>query len=124
MARILIVDDEELVRYTMREILEEFGHVVVEAENGNECLTLQKQSPFDLVITDIIMPEKEGLETITELKREFPDLKVIAFSGGGRTRHHDYLEKAKERGADEVLDKPFTETKILELVDGLLSGAK
>lgn len=121
MARILVVDDEELIRYTMREILEEFGHEVVDAKNGNECLTLQKESPFDLVITDIIMPEKEGLETITELKRTYPELKVIAFSGGGRTRHLDYLEKAKELGADEIIAKPFTESKIREVVDGLLN---
>lgn len=123
MARILIVDDEELVRYTMREILEECGHEVTEAKNGNECLALQKSTPFDLVITDIIMPEKEGIETIIELKRDYPELKVLAFSGGGRTRHFDYLEKAKEHGADEILPKPFTEKTIMALVDSLLSRA-
>ena len=98
MARILVIDDEELARFTLREILEAAGHEVVEAANGNEGTAFQRANPCDIVITDMIMPEKEGLETIVELKGEYPDLKIIAISGGGRTRNLDFLKLAGEFG--------------------------
>lgn len=122
MARILVVDDEELARFTLREILEGAGHEVVEATNGNEALANQKAHPFDLIITDIIMPEKEGVETIIELKRDYPNLKIIAISGGGRTRNLDFLNLAEEFGADKILPKPFSEQELLERVNECLSG--
>ena len=116
MARILIIDDEELARFTIRDILETAGHEVVEAQNGNEGLAFQRAAPFDLVVTDIIMPEKEGVETIIELKQEFPDLGIVAISGGGRTRNLDFLQLAEQYGADRVLAKPFVEEDLLEAV--------
>ena len=121
MTRIMIVDDEELARFTLREILEEAGYEVAEARNGNECLSFQRQSGFDLIITDIIMPEKEGVETIIELKRDYPNLKIIAISGGGRTRNLDFLKLAEEYGADQILSKPFSDDQLLEAVRGQLS---
>jgi len=123
MARILIVDDEELARFTIREILETAGHEVIEARNGNEGLACQKASPFDLVVTDIIMPEKEGVEMIIEMKRDFQNLKIIGISGGGRTHNLDFLDLAKKFGAERVLAKPFTEDELLECVDETLSVA-
>jgi CheY-like chemotaxis protein len=120
MARVLVVDDEELAQFTIREILEDAGHDVCEAENGNQAIAEQQSQPFDLIITDIIMPEKEGVETIVELMAEFPDLKIIGISGGGRTRNLDYLQSAKQVGAKTVLSKPFTEDELLEAVESLL----
>ncbi len=120
MARILIIDDEELARFTVRDILEGQEHEVEEAANGQEGVDLHASKPFDLVITDIIMPEKEGVETIIELRKDNPDLKIIAISGGGRTRNMDFLQLAKKYGADKVLAKPFTEDALVECVDACL----
>jgi YesN/AraC family two-component response regulator len=121
MARVLVIDDEELARFTLREVLQTAGHEVAEATNGNEGITLQKAQPFDLIITDIIMPKKEGVETIIELKKDFPDLKIIGISGGGRTRNLDFLKLAKQFGAEKVLAKPFTEDELLESVNACLT---
>jgi len=121
MARILIIEDVKIARYALREILENGGHEVTEAENGNEGIALQKAQPFDLVVTDIIMPEKDGVETIIVLKRDYPILPVIAISGGGRTRNLDFLELAKRYGADEVLAKPFSEQDLLQCVAACLA---
>lgn len=120
MARILVVDDAEMARFTIREILEKDGHEISEASNGNEALDKQRAQPFDLVITDIIMPEKEGVETIIEMKKDFPDLKIIGISGGGRTRNMDFLQLAKQFGAQEILSKPFTKAELLEKVNACL----
>ncbi len=121
MARILLIEDEEISRYAVLQILENAGHEVAEAENGNEGIALQKAQPFDLIVTDIIMPEKEGVETIIELKRDYPALSVIAISAGGRTRNLDFLELAKRSGADKVLAKPFSEQELLQCVDACLA---
>lgn len=121
MAHILVIDDEELARYTVREVLQSAGHEVAEAANGAKGIALQKAQSFDLVITDIIMPEKEGVETIIELKRDFPDLTIIGISGGGRTRNLDFLKLAEQFGAERVLSKPFTEDHLLECVNSCLS---
>lgn len=107
MARILIIDDEELVRLTLRRSLEAEGHDLIEATNGDEGLRVHRQHPFDLVITDIIMPNNEGIETIRELKQEFPQVRIIAISGGGRMDNTDLLRMSQLLGADAVLAKPF-----------------
>ena len=120
MARILLIEDEEISRYAVCQILENAGHEVTEAENGNEGIALQKAQPFDLIVTDIIMPEKEGVETIIELKRDYPTLPIIAISGGGRTRNLDFLALAKQYGADDVLAKPFSEEELVQCVDACL----
>lgn len=122
MARILVVDDEKLARFTLREILTAEGHEVVEAVNGVEAIAFQRAHPFDLVITDIIMPEKEGVGTIIEMKRDYPDLKIIGISGGGRTRNLEFLKFAEEFGADKVLAKPFSEDELIDNVNTCLSG--
>lgn len=121
MARILVIDDEQLARFTIREILESAGHEVVEAKNGVEGISLQKSRSFDLVITDIIMPEKEGVETVMELLRDSPALPIIAISGGGRTRNLDFLKIAEQRGAKKILPKPFSEEELLDAVKTCLA---
>lgn len=123
MARILVVDDEDLVRTTLRQMLEKDGHEVLEAVNGNEALEVFGKQKADLVITDIVMPEKEGIETIVELRKLEPDLKIVAISGGGRTENFDFLDLAKKFGADNVLAKPFKMDEIRNVVGEILGTA-
>ncbi|GAB6051691.1 response regulator [Magnetospira thiophila] len=123
MALILVIDDEEVARFTLREILESEGHEILEAANGEEGLDVFNAHKLDLVITDIIMPHKEGIETIMELHKAAPDLPVIAISGGGRTRNLDFLEYSKEFGASSVLVKPFTDEQLMAVVNRHLGPA-
>jgi len=116
MTRILVIDDEDMVRLTLRRILEKEGYEVEEAENGVEGLALQRASPCDLLITDLIMPEKDGIETIIDFIKEFPETKIIAISGGRRTKGADQLKQAKALGADVVLAKPFFRDDVLKSV--------
>ena len=122
MARILVIDDNTTLRMMMHETLAKAGHEVVEACNGHEGTERAAAESFDLVITDIIMPDKEGIATIVELRRNYPDLKIIAASAGGKIDAKEYLETAKEFGADRTLVKPFGRKDILEAVDQVLSG--
>jgi len=93
---------------------------VLEAADGIEGLEIYRQEPTDLVITDLIMPEKEGIETIIELKRDFPEVKIIAMSGGGRIEPESYLNIAQKLGALQTLTKPFDRKELLEAVHNLL----
>lgn len=123
MARILVVDDDSQVRDVLIETLEEAGYEVVGVPDGREVLKLLKKMPFDMVITDIIMPEKEGIETILEFRQVFPDLKFIAISGGGRFGPlSNYLEIARNLGAYCTFSKPFEQKELLEAVDSALRG--
>ena len=121
MARILIIDDNAKVLDTYCKILESAGYEVVVATNGNEGIRTFKEEPLDLVITDIFMPEKEGLETIIELKRDFPNVKIIAISGGGKIESSNYLEYAKQFGATCTLTKPIEKEELLKTVQACLS---
>ncbi len=116
MIRILVIDDDFQMREMLGVILERKGYDVKTASDGKAALQLQSKKPFDIVITDIIMPEKEGLETISELRRGYPRLKIIAISGGGQYKPEGYLELAKQLGADRVLAKPFGSWEILGAV--------
>ena len=120
MARILIIDDEKLARVTVRKILERAGYQIVEASTGLEGINQFRAGNIDLVVTDIIMPDMEGIETILELRRIEPDVRIIAVSGGGRTRNLDFLKMAADRGARRVLAKPFSQNDLLEAVRGVL----
>lgn len=120
MPRILVIEDEELARYSMRDILESGGYEVVEASDGREGILVQEDRAADLVITDIIMPHKDGVETVIEMRRAFPDLPIIAVSGGGRTRNLSFLSMAKEFGANESLVKPFAAADLLAAVERCL----
>jgi len=124
MKRILLVDDNENFRRPLGEILRRAGYEVSGAGDGSTALGLCRQHSFDLVITDLIMPGKEGLETIIELRRLEPELKIIAMSGGGRMNPEDYLPMARHLGADATLTKPFTAEKIQSVVAGLLDEDK
>jgi DNA-binding response OmpR family regulator len=119
MPRVLVVDDDLQMREMLGVILERKGYDVMTVPDGKLAVQLQKKSPFDLVITDIIMPEKEGLETISELRHSYPCLKIIAISGGGRYRPDGYLDLARQLGADRILAKPFGSWEILSAVSEL-----
>ena len=119
MARILIVDDDDQVRWTLGEILRQKGYEVLEADNGNVALRHLHGTPIDVVITDIVMPEKEGIELIIEIKRDFPDLKIIAMSGGGRWGHNTYLDLAKKLKVARTFEKPIDINELLSTLESL-----
>lgn len=120
MPSILIIDDDAQILKMLRQILERESYDVTEAFNGKQGLRLYRENPTDLVITDIIMPEKEGIEIIIELKRDYPDVKIIAISGGGRINPEDYLDIAKKLGAHRIFTKPVERKKLLNAVRELL----
>jgi len=121
MARILIIDDEDLVRLTLRQMLEKAGHDVVEASNGAEGIQKCEADSPELVITDIIMPQKEGIETIIHLHDAHPKVKIIAISGGGRTGNMDYLKLAGDLGVRHVMAKPFSADELQTMVSDALA---
>ena len=120
MKRILIIDDEEAILQMMDRLLTKAGYSVVTAGNGKEADQVLDKEDFDLVITDIIMPQKEGMEMITMLKRRKPETKVIAMSGGGRFSPEGYLKSAEALGADRTFVKPFFHNEMLDAVKELI----
>ncbi|UCG28219.1 MAG: response regulator [Bacteroidales bacterium] len=120
MKRILIIDDEVHILLMLKKMLEKAGYEVDLARNGQEGIDLYNKSPVDLIITDIVMPEKEGLETIVDIKSKHPEIKIIAISGGGRMDPREYLEPAKHFGASKILKKPFNQKEIVSAVKELI----
>lgn len=117
MARILIIEDDNEYRHMVCEMLKKAGYTQIEeAEDGILGLKLFRQNPFDLVITDIIMPKGEGIQFIHELVQEFPQVKLIAMSGGGKYGNEEYLEFAKAFGACRALAKPFHFSDLIDLL--------
>jgi DNA-binding NtrC family response regulator len=121
-SRILVIDDDRLVRSMLRQTLERAGYEVTEAADGNEGIDLYRQQPADVVIMDIIMPEKSGWTAIMELKTEFPEVKIIAISGGGKLGPFSYLMIAKRFGAKHIFKKPVPKQELLDTIADLLSG--
>lgn len=116
MARILVIDDEESVRDALVMLLEHEGHEIDSAVNGEIGLKKFQENPFDLVVTDIVMPDKEGIETIKDLRAISPDVRIIAISGGGRTGNTGFLDVALRLGADSAMLKPFNRGHFLHIV--------
>lgn len=123
MPRILVIEDERQIREVLKQILEKSAYEVDLAEDGRRGLELYRKQAADLVITDIIMPNKDGLETIEELMAQNPHLPIIAISGGTGTKAQFALDVAKMCGAIRVLAKPFSRKEILEAVTELLSDS-
>jgi two-component system response regulator (stage 0 sporulation protein F) len=117
---ILVIDDDHQVRAVFRTILERAGHHVLEARTGTEGLRLFHQSPVNLVITDVLMPDMDGLEVTQTVHREAPGIPVIALTGG--TGERDFLEVAKLLGARRLLHKPVTKAELLHAVQEALQG--
>ena len=122
-AKVLAVDDEEQIRTYLRKVLEKENHDIIEAPDGKVALRLFQEVNPDLIIIDLIMPEKEGLETIMELKHNFKDVKIIAISGGWSKMGPDYLlNMAKTLGAIYTIKKPFKNTEIVDAVERVLKS--
>jgi len=120
---ILVVDDEEQIRSLLTQMLEHEGFVVDTADNGAEGLELVAKNSYDLVVTDMIMPVKDGLKFIMELVRDYPDLRILAMSGGGAIKAERYLTMAGYLGDDiATLEKPFTLESLLARVNDLLAS--
>jgi DNA-binding NtrC family response regulator len=122
--KILIIDDDSAVRDTILAILESKGYSAVAAADGEHGLDLFRSERPDLVISDIIMPNKDGIETILAMHRERAETKIIAISGGGRLGNVDYLEIVKNFGACEVIAKPFDPDELIGCIGRCLEGAK
>jgi CheY-like chemotaxis protein len=119
-ARILLIDDDNQLRYLLRQLLEAAGYDVVEASDGSQGVQRYRDAPTDVIITDLIMPEQEGLETIIERRQDFPEAKIIAISGGGTVGPQDYLTIARQLGAQRVLRKPFERDDLLGAIREVL----
>lgn len=122
MARILIIDDEPVIVQMLQRFLERNGFEVTSASDGAAGLDMQRRTPADLVITDILMPGKEGFETIREMRRLNPGIKLIAISGGGRNEPQIYLRFATTFGADRAFAKPLDLGQLLTAVTELLGS--
>lgn len=123
MNTILIIDDDPQILALYRVLLEREGYRIFEAMDGDAGIEICRRQRIDLVITDIIMPGKEGLETIMDLRQEFPDVGIIAVSGGGRLSPDSYLPLAAKMGAQRTLAKPFTRQELLDRVTGLVGNS-
>ena len=121
MATILVIDDDVQILWVIRKILEKVGHKVISAPDGEMGLQLYRNAPYDLVITDMIMPNKSGINLISDILNEFPDARIIAISGGGAIEAERYLQIAKSLGVQQTLSKPFSMQSLHEAVNEALS---
>jgi DNA-binding response OmpR family regulator len=120
-AHILVIDDDSDLCITMQEMLQAEGHKVSVTADGEQGIKLQRKQPASLLITDIFMPNKEGIETIRDFREEFPNVPIIAMSGGGRLNRPGILFTAQDLGADAILRKPFGMSDLLRSVTAVLN---
>ena len=119
--KILIVDDEPSVLKMLRKMLKDLAEEILEAENGEQALEMCQEHNVDLIITDIVMPKKHGIDLIMEIKKSFPKLPIVAISGGGGVSgRFDYLEIAELLGANNILQKPFEAADLRDAVNKIL----
>lgn len=124
MANILLVDDNANLLAITELLLQREGHTVALAADGGQALKLVADGHFDLIITDLIMPEKEGIETIVALRKNFPRIKLVAMSGGGSSLDGgQMLRLAQKLGASQILEKPFTDEALIAAVNSALGVA-
>jgi CheY-like chemotaxis protein len=116
MIRVLVVDDDDVVRVTVRTMLGRAGYEVEEACDGSDGLNLLRGADFDLIITDIIMPDCEGIEFIRRALAQRPDRRILAMSGGGRLHNTEFLDIARKCGARAILPKPFDPAELMTAV--------
>ena len=120
MARLLVIDDDAAIRDGLSSLLRAEGHLVATAADGRAGLLHLAEHPVDLVITDILMPQQDGIETILELRRNHPQVKIVAISAGSRLEKGDYLNMAGKLGANRTLAKPFSPQALLDAVSACL----
>jgi CheY-like chemotaxis protein len=123
MPRILIVDDDDLVRSVLRQMLEPEGYTVTEAPDGRVGLARWREEPADLLLTDLLMPEQDGIEIIGAVRQGWPGSKIIAMTGGGNLGF-DYLPVAQQMGAHKTLHKPIDRVTLLAAIEEVLRGTK
>lgn len=124
MAKILLVEDDNLVRDMLTQVLERAEHNVISVSNGDEATEYLQQDAPDIMVTDIIMPKKSGITLISEVKNRHPNLEIIAISGGGRLDPTGYLDLSESLGASVSFEKPIDNTALLMAIDLLLHGNK
>lgn len=122
MKKVLLVDDDPALRSTLRDMLEELDCEVTEAEDGVKGLAKLREAVPDIVITDIMMPNKEGISTISDIRKTHPSLPIVAMSGGGSTGNTTFLDFAKKLGANRALGKPIAFADLEAVVADLLHG--
>ncbi len=122
MARIIVIDDQEPIRRIVRRALEQAGHEVADASDGDIGVKLLAQHPADVVICDIFMPGQDGILTLRQIRKQFPAVKVIVISGGDSTGMLDLRRDAELLGAVKTLQKPFTAREIVDLVTSVLES--
>jgi DNA-binding NtrC family response regulator len=122
MTKILVIDDDALVRKSIVHLLEGAGYEVLSADDGKRGMAMFRSEQPDLVITDIVMPEQEGIQTITEMLKSKPGTKIIAISGAGRIGNTDFLKIAQALGAMDAIPKPFDPDELLTVVKNCLAG--
>lgn len=121
--KILVIDDDDMVRDSLALLLRDQGYDVFTASDGYRGMAVFASARPDMVVTDILMPDQEGIETIRRIRSERPDIKIIAMSGGGRIIDIDVLDMARKLGADDVLAKPFDPEQLLRRISDLCPPA-
>jgi DNA-binding response OmpR family regulator len=121
---VLVVDDEADLRDIVSRVLIDAGHRVTCAANGQEASRALSQQDFDVILTDVIMPEKDGMQVIVEARRTRPTMRIVAMSGGGHVGREQYLKMAKSLGAHAVLEKPFNGDELVAAITAVMAGAR
>ncbi|MDD9900552.1 MAG: response regulator [Alphaproteobacteria bacterium] len=119
---VLIIDDDELIRLSVTNVLKKNGLTALQAENGHVGVEIFKRDNPAIVITDMLMPDKEGLETISEIRALSPKAKIIAISGGGNTQNMSFLQLAQKIGADKIISKPLKPSDLMAAIKDLLQA--
>ncbi len=120
--RILLVDDDDMSRKTVHQMLTRAGHEVISTGSGSEGLALFRENSVDLIVTDLIMPDTDGLELIQELRKLDPKVRILAISGGGRVNATEYLTVARKFGAAGILAKPFSNQEFKDAIHALMNA--
>ncbi len=113
---VLVIDDDEAVRSSLEMLLEAYGYEVVLARDGRQGLAAFRANTPDMVLVDLMMPVQDGIETIVQIRREWPDAYIVAMSGGARIGSWDGLAVARELGADHAIEKPFEADELLAIL--------
>jgi len=119
--RILVIEDDPFMRETLQDVVEDKGYYITTVANGKRGISLHEKEHYDLIITDVLMPDIDGLEVIMKIRQNFPQTKLLAVSGGGHISSKEYLMMARELGSNGVVQKPFNNDELVEKIASLLN---